>query len=159
MSSIVVGVGGIGVSRNPEDVIKTFALGSCVGVMIYSPMLKIGGMVHVALPESTLDKEKARITPGYFADSGIPALLKELKKIGANGNLMVKLTGGANVMDEKNVFNIGKRNVLNIRKILWQLRLAPHAEDVGGTFSRTVTLEVGTGKVTISSPARGQWEL
>ncbi len=97
--------------------------------------------------------------PGYFADSGIPALLGELKKMGVNGCLVVKLAGGANVMDDRNVFNIGKRNILSIRKILWQLRLAPFAEDIGGAFSRNVAMEVETGKVLISSPVKGQWEL
>jgi chemotaxis protein CheD len=161
MSNIIVDVGGIGVSRNPEDIIKTFALGSCVGVVVFSPILRVAGMVHVALPDSTLDQAKALKKPGYFADTGIPVLLAELKRLGVNGNgnLIVKLMGGANVMDANNVFNIGKRNVLSIRKHLWQNRLAPHGEDVGGSFSRTVWVEVGTGKIYLSSPARGQWEL
>lgn len=161
MSNIIVDVGGIGVSRNPEDIIKTFALGSCVGVVIFSPLLHIAGMVHVALPDSALDTAKAQKKPGYFADTGIPMLLDEMKKLGVYGNasLVVKLMGGANVMDNNNVFNIGKRNVLSIRKHLWQNRLAPHGEDVGGSYSRTVWVEVGTGKVCLSSPARGQWQL
>lgn len=161
MSTIVVDVGGIGVSKRSEDVIKTFALGSCVGVVIVSPILHVAGMVHVALPDSQLDREKALKKPGYFADTGIPVLLDQLKRLGVNGNgnLIVKLMGGANVMDSNNVFNIGKRNVLSIRKYLWQNRLAPHGEDVGGSYSRTVWVEVGTGKVFLSSPARGQWEL
>ncbi len=159
MSTVVVDVGGIGVSRTLGSVIKTYALGSCVGVVLYSPVIRVAGMVHVALPDSALDREKARIKPGYFADTGIPAVLAELKKLGAHGSLVVKLLGGASVMDTENVFNIGKRNVLSIRKLLWQHRLAPHAEDVGGTFSRTVWVEVDTGKVFVSSPVRGQWEV
>jgi chemotaxis protein CheD len=161
MSSIIVDVGGIAVSRHPEDIIKTFGLGSCVSVVIFSPVLRVAGMVHVALPDSALDREKAFKKPGYFADTGIPVLLAELKRLGVNGsgNLVVKLMGGANVMDDNNVFNIGKRNVLSIRKHLWQNRLAPHGEDVGGSYSRTVFVEVGTGKIILSSPSRGQWEL
>ncbi len=161
MNNLIVEVGGVRVSRNPEDVIKTFALGSCVGVVLYSPLLHAAGMVHVALPDSSLDREKAHKKPGYFADTGIPLLLEEMKKLGVygNGSLVVKLMGGANVMDNNNVFNIGKRNVLSIRKHLWQNRLAPHGEDVGGSYSRTVWIEVGTGKVCLSSPIRGQWEL
>ena len=161
MNTIVVDVGGIGVSNRPDDIIKTFALGSCVAIVAYFPAVRAAGMIHVALPDSTLDRAKASVKPGYFADSGIPVFLSQLKKLGVNGSsgLSIKLFGGANVMDPNNVFNIGKRNVLSIRKILWQNRLAPHAEDVGANYSRTVWIEVATGKVFASSPGRGQWEL
>ena len=62
-------------------------------------------------------------------------------------------------MDPNNTFNIGKRNVLAIRKILERFRLGAIAEDVGGNISRSVSIEMNTGKVIVSSPGRGEWEL
>ena len=161
MNTIMVGVGGFAVSNRAGVVIKTMALGSCVGVMVVSPSKKVVGMVHVALPDSNISRDKAESLPGYFADTGIQALFKELEKHGINGrgDLVIKLAGGANVMDPCGHFNICKRNILSIRKHLWQNRLAPRAEDVGGSFSRTVWVEVDSGKIFLSSPGRGEWEI
>jgi len=161
MKIIMVGIGGIAVSNKPGEVLKTMGLGSCVGVMAVSIQKKAVGMAHIALSDSNMSQEKAQSLPGYFADTGIPMLLNEMKKIGINGNgdMIIKIAGGANVMDPCDLFNIGKRNVLIIKKYLWQNRLAPRAEDVGGSFARTVWVEVDTGKVFLSSPGRGEWEI
>ncbi|MDY7001637.1 MAG: chemotaxis protein CheD [Thermodesulfobacteriota bacterium] len=162
MKSIVLGVGDFGVSKTPDEVIKTFALGSCVAVMLLHPRTKSVGMVHVALPDSKINLERARERPGYFADTGIPALVEAMAKVGASGNgrdFIVKLAGGAKVMDAGNTFNIGKRNVLAIKKILWKKGMGAVAEDVGGTISRTVAVSVDTGKILLSSAARGEWEI
>lgn len=161
MGVIYVGVGEYAVSNKPGDVIKTMALGSCVGVIFLSPELKTAALLHVALPDSTINKKKSEDLPGMFADTGIEALLKDIRKYGynGNGNLMIKLAGGAAIMDPNNTFNIGKRNLLAVRKILWKYRLGAIAEDVEGSISRTVTIMLDTGKVVISSPGRGEWEL
>ena len=71
----------------------------------------------------------------------------------------MKIAGGANVMDAENVFNIGKRNLLSVRKHLWKNRLSPGSEDVGGEISRTMSIDVDTGKVTLYSPSKGEWTL
>lgn len=160
----VVGVGEFAVSRDPEEVIKTFALGSCVAVIFLHKPSRTVGMIHVALPESSISPDIVRDRPGYFADTGIPAILQKMAFITKQaGNLaqgmVVKIAGGANVMDTNNTFNIGKRNVLSLKKILWPLGMGPVAEDVGGSISRTVSVSVGTGKVFLSSPTKGEWEL
>jgi chemotaxis protein CheD len=119
-------------------------------------------MVHVALPESSINPEKAVERPGYFADTGIPALFRAMAHLGCKPNgrdYIVKLAGGAKVMDPNNTFNIGKRNILAVKKILWQHRMGAVKEDVGGAISRTVTVHVDTGKVILSSSGRGQWPL
>ena len=67
---------------------------------------------------------------------------------------IVKMIGGASMINASDAFGIGKRNVLAIKKILWKLRLGAKAEDVGGTISRTVEIEVATGRVAIISPNR-----
>jgi len=48
------------------------------------------------------------------------------------------------------VFNIGKRNCLAVRKILWKAGVMLQSENLGGTDSRTVRLDVATGKVSLS---------
>lgn len=159
----IVGVGGLAVSKNPAESIKTFALGSCVAVIMLHPPTRSVGMVHVALPDSAVARGSANDRPGYFADTGIPVLLKEMAKIGANspGNkgMVVKLAGGAKVLDPNNIFNVGKRNILAIKKILWSLGMGAVAEDLGANFSRTVSVEVKTGRITISSPGKQDWQI
>ncbi len=161
MGQIVVGVGGIGLSKKPEDVIKTYALGSCVALIFYAQREKAAALAHIALPDSKLGNGKAKTMPGYFADTAIPILIEKFKKIGIAGNnrLTVKLAGGANILDPAGKFNIGKRNVLAIKKLLWRYHLGALAEDVGQSHSRTVTLNVKDGEVTISSPNRKDWKI
>jgi chemotaxis protein CheD len=161
MSSIYVAVGEFAVCTKPSEVLKTLALGSCVGIVVYSPQFKLAGLLHVALPDSSINKKLAQQRPGMFADTGIPQLLLELKKEGydSQSGLIVKLAGGASILDPNNTFNIGKRNVLAVRKILWSYRLESIAEDVGESISRSVSVNPESGKVVISSPGRGEWEL
>jgi chemotaxis protein CheD len=161
MGTIYVGVGEYAVSKKPEDMIKTMALGSCVGVILLDQINRAAGLLHIALPDSSISPKRVDERPGMFPDTGIPVLLRELSKLGynGNGNLVVKLAGGAAIMDPNNTFNIGKRNLLAVKKILWKYKLGALAEDIEGTISRTVTIELGTGLVKISSPGRGEWEL
>jgi chemotaxis protein CheD len=153
MKQINVGIGELAVSKNPEEKIKTFGLGSCVAVIVLDPKVRSVGMMHVALPDSSINPEKANKLPGYFADTGLPHFLSEMAKLGSNPKglgLIFKLVGGAQVMDPNQRFNIGKRNILTIKKILWKYNLAVVAEEVGGHISRTVDIDAGTGRVTIS---------
>lgn len=161
MSQIIVGVGQIGISRNPEDSIKTFALGSCVALMFWSPFIKAAGLAHIALPDSQDGQKTKKDMPAYFADLAIPLMLEHFRQFGISGTgqILVKLAGGANIMDPHGKFNIGKRNVLAIKKNLWKFRLGALAEDVGKDFSRTVSIAISSGLVSISSPRRGQWIL
>lgn len=162
MKKIMIGVGDFGGSNTTGESVKTMALGSCVAVVILHPPTRTVGMVHVALPESTTNPDRAKERPGYFSDTGIPALLKrmaELSKNPSNKGYIVKLTGGAKVMDPNNLFNIGDRNVLAIKKNLWKYGMGPVAEDTGGRISRTVEVFVDTGKIVISSPGRNNWEI
>ncbi len=155
MKTVLLGIGDIGISNDPEEILKTCALGSCVAVIILNPSVRAAAMAHIALPCSSTNIKKARLKPGYFADTGIPALLKLMNKVSSNGtrkNLFVKIVGGAQIMDKRNTFNIGKRNVLAIKKILWSYGLGVIAEDTGGDISRTVIVPLSTGKVIVSSP-------
>jgi chemotaxis protein CheD len=162
MSIIILGVGDLGVSNASGDVIKTLALGSCVALILLEPRTRSVGMVHVALPESSIDRAKAITKPGYFADTGFIALFDEMKRISnlQNGkSFIVKMVGGAQVMDPNNTFNIGKRNELALKKMLWTLGMGVQAEDVGGHISRSIAADVDSGRVVITSAGRGSWEI
>lgn len=152
---MVLGVGEWGVSQKPDEIIKTIGLGSCVAVICSDLKRQVSGMVHVALPDSALAQEMVAKKPGYCADTGIAALFDGLMRLGCSlrpGQLQVKLVGGATILDPHGTFNIGKRNILAIRKWLWSKGLGPMAEEVGGTISRTVSVAVGTGLVHIQTP-------
>jgi chemotaxis protein CheD len=159
MNSVVVGIGEYFVSNDPDDIIKTFALGSCVAVIMYDKVKKIAGLIHIALPFSEISDEKRRKLPGYFADTGIPILINLMKKKGALlNNVWIKMVGGANVLNTKYNFDIGIRNVLAVKKILWKNNLGIIAEDVGENRARTCMLYVGTGEVQISSQNQ-KWKI
>ena len=153
LMTIYVGIGELAASGEPGTVIKTLALGSCVAVAIFSKKQPVAGLIHVQLPESSINKELAAKRPGAFADVGIPLLLAEMEKLGCKpADMVVKLAGGAQVMDPNSTFNIGKRNYLAVKKALWANRLFPASEEVGGEISRTVTLTVGANDLLIHTP-------
>ncbi len=159
MALINVGIGEYNVSNNPEDVLKTYALGSCVAVIIYDNVRHVAGLIHIALPDSSTDEVKARSSPGHFADTGLPLLIEEMKKCGVNkSDISIKLAGGANVLDATSLYDIGKRNVIAIKKVLWKSCLGPVAEDTGREIARTVSFYVSTGDVIISS-GKNEWKL
>jgi chemotaxis protein CheD len=159
MGIVTVGIGEWAVSRDEADTLKTYALGSCVAVLIYDSRLRIAGMIHVALPDSSVDAERARSLPGYFADTGLPRMIEEMKALGAvRASVWVKLAGGASVMDPGGFFDIGKRNILAAKRILWGSSLGPVAEDTGGALSRTVSFAVSDGATTVSSGPE-QWAI
>lgn len=162
MSDLILGIGDFGASKTPGTQVKTYALGSCVALVVLDPKTRTVGMIHIALPDSNINPQKVKERPGYFADTGIPKLLQEMTRCSGNSNLrsmVVKLAGGAAIMDPNDTFNIGKRNVLAAKKILWAHGMGPVAEDVGGNFSRTVSVAVNTGEICISCPGRGQWKI
>ena len=150
MAELVVGISDLKVSNNPADSMVTYALGSCIAVAVYDPAAKVGGLLHYMLPDSTLDAGKARETPGMFADTDIPLLFKSCYGMGADKKRMVvKVAGGASILDESNFFRIGQKNIMAMRKLFWRNNILIDAEDTGKNFNRTVRLDVGTGRVFI----------
>ncbi len=153
--NIVVNVSDARVSKDTEDVLVTYSLGSCIAVSMYDPIARCGGMLHYQLPTSTLDASRAQANPCMFADTGMAALLRDLDALGAQPRRMhVKLAGGAEILNDSGLFSIGKRNHTAIRKILWQRGLLLKAEEVGGSQPRTLYLHVADGTTIIKS--RGQ---
>jgi chemotaxis protein CheD len=149
-----VGVADMKVSTQRGDVIITHALGSCLGIAVHDPVACVGGLLHVMLPLSTIDPAKADRNPFMFVDTGFPRLLIECFKAGAQKQrLEIRVAGGANSQHrgENDFFQIGKRNFIILRKLLWKDELLLKSYDVGGSNSRTMSLEISTGKVTIKS--------
>ena len=147
---LIVGVGDMKVSNQPEDVIVTYSLGSCIGVAIYDPVAHVGGMLHYMLPESSLDGNRAKRNPYMFGDTGIPALFKSAYKLGAKkSRVKVVVAGGAQILDQKGFFNIGKRNYLILRKLFWKNNVMIDYEDVGGTYNRTIKMIISDGSIWI----------
>ena len=151
----VVEIADLQVADDPRATLVTYSLGSCIGVAIWDPEVRVGGMLHYMLPESSLSPEKAKAKPAMFADTGIPALFRATYELGAGKrNLIVKIAGGSQLLDDNGTFNIGKRNYIMLRKILWKNGVLIEAEDVGGSLSRTVRLDVGSGRFSIKSRGR-----
>ena len=154
MELIVVGMGDCRVASEPEQVLATFALGSCIGLSVYDTRAAVGGLLHYMLPDSSIDPVRGKQTPYMFADTGIPLLIKKVCALGANKRqLVAHASGAACIMDPNNVFDIGKRNYLALRKLLWKTGVLLSGEAVGGSVSRTVRLEIGTGRLWLQEGA------
>ena len=135
------------------DTITTLGLGSCIGLTLYDPVTKVGGMVHYMLPDST--KVRNNGTIAKFADTGIDELLKRVLAAGANRTrLVAKIAGGARMFEVSGlseVGNIGARNAEAAKEILKKYGIRLIAEDTGLNYGRTVELHCDTGEFYIKS--------
>ena len=148
--NIVVGVSDMKLSNDPDSVLFTYSLGSCIGVSIYDPVVHVGGLLHFMLPESSLDPSKAQKNPFMFADTGIPALFQATSHLGAvKKRMKVFVVGGGQVLDQNESFNIGKRNHMAVRKMFSENGVIADYEDVGGTVNRTIKLIIRNGEVWV----------
>lgn len=154
---IVVGVGDMAVSNSTLVTVSTFALGSCIGVAVYDPAVKAGGLLHIMLPKSDLSPEKAKSHPYMFADTGMHGFFKALQGIGVRRkSLHLMIAGGASVMDSKDIFRIGQRNTDAVLQILKDFQIRPLHVETGGFTNRTVHLCISTGSVNIKEPTGTQ---
>lgn len=149
---IVIGIGELAVTASPEATIVTHALGSCVAVCLWDPDVRVGGMLHFLLPEAKLNPERAQKQPGAFADTGIPLLFQTAYKHGADKKrCRVKLLGGAAIANAgSGGLDVGKRNAMAAKRLLWQNGVMVHGEALGGSESRTVTMAVADGRLQVS---------
>jgi chemotaxis protein CheD len=148
--NITVMVGDMQTGRN-GDLLVTHALGSCLGLMVFDPVAKVGGLLHAMLPLSSINPEKAKGNPAMFVDTGVPLLFKTLYEMGAvKDRMMVKAAGCGNPMGKNEIFKIGERNYTVLKKLLWKNNILLKAENVGGTASRTIHFEVESGTVWLS---------
>jgi chemotaxis protein CheD len=145
-----VGLGEFCVSRNADDVLIAFGLGSCLGIGMYDPVVKVGGLIHVVLPEqkSGNDNNLAK-----FVDTGIPLLLgKVIAEGGVQSRLVVRMGGGANMLTSpglSGLFDIGTRNINKAHQVLKELNIKLSKEEVGGQVGRTVRMYISDGRMTV----------
>jgi chemotaxis protein CheD len=146
---VVIGIGEHAIA-GPESQIVTHALGSCVAVCLWDPETRVGAMLHFLLPESRVNPDRAKKQPGTFADTGIPLLIQEAMQRGLNKKrCRAHLFGGAAVGAQGGL-DVGKRNALAARRLLWQHGIFIHAEALGGTEPRTVNFSVADGLYQVS---------
>jgi chemotaxis protein CheD len=135
-----------------EDLLVTHALGSCLGLMVYDPVVKVGGLLHAMLPLSSINPQKARANPFMFVDTGVPTLFKTLYGMGGQkSRLIVKAAGCGRPLGNDEMFKIGERNYTVLKKLLWKNNVLLEAEAVGGAASRTVHFDLSSGRTTIIS--------
>ena len=158
--NLVVGVSDMKVSSEPDAVLVTYSLGSCIGIAVYDPVVRVGGLLHFMLPDSQIDPAKAKNNPYMFADSGIPPLFKSAYELGAKKQRMkVMVVGGSQVLDQQGFFNIGKRNYMAVRKIFWKNNVMVSYQDVGGTSNRTIRVAVKDGQTLLKVSGKGEFEI
>lgn len=148
----IIDIADLKISKQPGDILVTYSLGSCVGVAVYDPAVRIGGMIHCMLPLSKVDKDKARERPAMFVDSGMQLMLNQLFESGVRkSRLKIAVAGGAHILNDDNLFKIGERNFTVLRKILWKNSMLMNVQEVGGDISRTIRLHIGSGRFTVKS--------
>ena len=154
---IKVGMADFKVSRSPATIIS-YGLGSCIGVSLYDPQTKIGGLLHIMLPDSK--QSRATDNPAKFADTGIPLMLDEVLKMGASrSRLVAKMAGGAQMFafsGENAMLRIGERNVEATKKKLDEFGIRIIAEDTGNSYGRTIEFYPETGELLIKSVGKEQ---
>ncbi|MBP2642445.1 MAG: cheD [Firmicutes bacterium] len=157
---IKVGMADYKVGTNPALLIS-YGLGSCVGIALYDPVAKIGGLAHIMLPDST--QARSTENPAKFADTCLPIMLAELIKGGAiKSRITAKIAGGAQMFTFANttdIMRVGERNSEAVREVLKRMDLRLIAEDTGGNYGRTVELNLGNGIFRIKTIDKGEKEL
>lgn len=158
---IILGMGAMEATNQPNKILKIFALGSCIGLGLFCPIKNVVGLAHIALPQSTTDPEKAQKLPGYFADSGVDALLKKMGELGCTPDkIYAKIAGGAKTKIElADYFGIGQRNTVAVKAGLLKRGIKILGEDIGGEISRTASIKVGDKKMSLYFPDKGTWEI
>jgi chemotaxis protein CheD len=152
---IVVGVADMAIGRESNGHLLTYALGSCIGLTVYDPVAKVGGLLHFMLPQPGEQTGAKDIKPSMYATTGVPLLFRKVSEAGARKErLIVCCAGGAEIIHDAGVFAIGKRNRTMLRKILWKDGTAVAAEDTGGSIPRTMSLNLTTGEVRIKDRDR-----
>ena len=150
---VVIGVGDMAVSNNGQVTLSTYALGSCVGVVAYDPVAKVGGILHMMLPDSSISPDKAQSQPAMFADTGLPLFFRALSGLKAErARIRLFVTGGACVLTSHDSFKIGERNTRATLNFLAANGFVIRHTVAGGTTNRTVHLQISDGEMTLKTP-------
>lgn len=147
----IIGIGEHVISNDINDVLKIYALSSCVALCAYNPINKILGIVHIALPNSAIMQDKIVASPTYYADTAVPLLVHKMcLGYGCSKNeIEIRLYGGAESTRKDDAFNIGKMNLEMVESALKQMQLGACYSDTGGYISRSIEADVATGTVKV----------
>jgi len=161
MSELIrVGMADYKVGRAPATIIS-YGLGSCIGITLYDSVTKIGGLLHIMLPDST--QARSNENPAKFADTGMDIMLKDVLALGASRQrLVAKIAGGAQMFQFANatdIMRVGQRNADAVKKVLGELNIRMIAEDTGGNYGRTVQIDLETGNYKIKTIDKGEKEI
>jgi chemotaxis protein CheD len=153
---ISVGMADFKTAKSP-DILLTAGLGSCIGICIHDPIMKVGGMAHIMLPAAS---GSLGGNPAKYADTALVLLLKEIAGLGANNSrLKAKIAGGAQMFSfpgKPPVLKIGERNAEAVEQELKKSGIPLLIADVGGSFGRTIHFDVGTGELRIRTINHGE---
>ncbi|AEM78791.1 chemotaxis protein CheD [Thermoanaerobacter thermohydrosulfuricus] len=151
-----VGMADAKVTQSP-GILTTIGLGSCVGIVLYDPITKVSGLVHIMLPYS--NKMSDNSNKLKFADTGIQILIEEMVKLGANPKRLIsKIAGGAQMFSSKinsDIMNIGERNAIATKEVLGKLGIPIVAEDIGGNYGRTIEFYSEDGRLLVKTIGYG----
>ena len=157
---IKVGMADYKVGRAPSTLIS-YGLGSCIGVSLYDPQAKVGGLLHIMLPDST--HSRASENPAKFADTGVPLMLKDVLALGASkSRLVAKMAGGAQMFafaKATDIMRVGARNAEAVKEQLKSLGIKLIAEDTGENYGRTVQINLENGVYTVKTMVKGEKEI
>ena len=157
---IKVGMADYKVGRAPDTLIS-YGLGSCIGISLYDPQTKIGGLLHIMLPDS--NQSRANENRAKFADTGIPDMLEELIRMGAaKSRLVAKLAGGSQMFafaNASDIMRVGLRNASASKEILKKLSIPIVGEDTGGSYGRKVQIELSSGVYKVKTIDKGDKEI
>ncbi|WP_447581678.1 chemotaxis protein CheD [Anaerotignum faecicola] len=155
----VVGIADMKICRSP-GVLVTYALGSCIGVCVYDPVIRLAGMVHIMLP-NMYENNKDNIFK--YADTGIPETIRKMEAFGGVRSRMVcKIAGGAKMFELKGngtLGNIGARNAESVKAVLMKERVRIVKEDLGSNYARTMYFDSSNGEATIKSYGKPEKKL
>lgn len=162
LNSLAVGLGEIKVSRDTQDVLVAYGLGSCVGIGMYDPVTHVAGLLHAILPlhprTNGTEDQVAK-----YADTGILSLIEQLTRLGAERRrLIIRMAGGANMLVApgfSQVLNIGCRNVEAAVSTIASLNMKISSQEVGGNIGRTVRFYVSDGRMTIRTMGNQEREI
>ena len=153
---IKVGMADYRVGAAPSTLIS-YGLGSCIGLSLYDPKAKVGGLLHYMLPDSK--QARASDTPAKFIDTGFPLMLADVLKLGAvKSRLVAKIAGGAQMFAFSNttsVMRVGERNAQAAKELLAQNGIRLIAEDTGLNYGRTVAIDLNDGTYTVKTVSKG----
>lgn len=159
-TTVMVGLGEVKVSQDPDTVLACLGLGSCVAVSVFDPVAKVGAMAHVVLPKSN---GKTGDRAGRYADVAVPLLLSNIRELGAqDSRLEIVLAGGAQMSLAPGLgtaFKIGEDNIAAVLAVLQGEGLSPKSAETGGSRGRTMRLYIESGKVTVASAGQKDIEL